>query len=101
MWSHWPSLLVALIDPELPSLPAGWDSCLQKSGISLDTVASGELDSRKGVEYQHAIVIMGSKLFVQLEEGFEGSGRTVYAQRRRLRIPFSRAKDSVVVMVPA
>jgi hypothetical protein len=101
MWSHWPSLLVAVIDPDVPSLTEDWSSCLQNSGVTFEVVTPDELDTPKGVEYQHAFVVTGPKLYAQLEDGFEGTGQSVYAARRRLRIPFSRAKDSLVVLVPS
>jgi hypothetical protein len=34
-----------------------------------------------------------------VEGGFKGSGQSVYNERRLLRIPFSRAKDSIVTFV--
>jgi hypothetical protein len=36
-------------------------------------------------------------IFKQHDAGFEGSGRNLYEQRRLLRIPYSRAKDSLVL----
>jgi hypothetical protein len=53
----------------------------------------------KGLEYQHVLLVINRSLFEELESGFEGSGRTIYHARRMLRIPFSRAKDSLVTFV--
>ncbi len=53
----------------------------------------------KGVEFQHAFIVMGKQLYDQVNLGFEGSGKNVYAALRLLRIPYSRAKDRLVAFV--
>jgi hypothetical protein len=58
-----------------------------------------ELRAVKGLEFQHVFLVINRALFDELESGFEGSGQSVYHARRMLRIPFSRAKDSLVTFV--
>ena len=96
-WGYWPPLLVAVIDDGLGQLPAEWSRQLRSSGLHHHVLGPGELAQAKGVEYQHVFLIMGSELFKQLDAGFEGSGRNLYEQRRLLRIPYSRAKDSLAL----
>jgi hypothetical protein len=101
LWRHWPPVMIALIDPELSELPEEWSAILRHSRLDVRTLRGDELGLAKGVEYQHVIVVVGEKLFRQLDRGFEGSGQAQYNRRRLLRIPFSRAKDSIVAMVPS
>ena len=44
-------------------------------------------------------IILSADLRHELEAGFTGSGRQIYEERRLLRIPFTRAKDSLAVFV--
>lgn len=50
----------------------------------------------KGLEFQHVFIFMDTKAFHEIQNGFSGTGQRIYNQRRLLRIPFSRAKDSLV-----
>ncbi|MEP7074343.1 MAG: hypothetical protein ABI878_00925 [Acidobacteriota bacterium] len=50
----------------------------------------------KGLEFEHVFVFVTRGLFAQIQNGFSGSGQAEYNKRRLLRIPFSRAKDSLV-----
>jgi hypothetical protein len=50
----------------------------------------------KGLEFEHVFVFITRGLFAQIQNGFSGSGQAEYNKRRLLRIPFSRAKDSLV-----
>jgi len=95
LWRHWPPLLV--VCDESLSLPAGW-----KRAWSQVRCVEADLDSLerlKGIECQHCFMIIGRELYEAVERGFKGSGQSVYNERRLLRIPFSRAKDSIVTFV--
>jgi hypothetical protein len=101
MWTHSASLLVAV---DQASVAAGWDWPGLLRGISHKLVqfsdhATYGLRQIKGVEYQHAILAISKELFDDLESGFRGSGNMTYRRRRLLRVPFSRAKDSLVTIV--
>lgn len=94
LWKHWAGLLVVKAAP----LPSSWKDALAPLyhrkyvvEISLET-----LNDVKGMEYQHVFVVMDQEQFNEIQNGFSGTGRKVYDQRRLLRIPFSRAKDSLV-----
>ncbi len=94
LWNHWAGLLVVTATP----LPSSWKDALAPlyqrnyvAEISLDT-----LNDVKGMEYQHVFVVLDQEHFNEIQNGFSGTGRKVYNQRRLLRIPFSRAKDSLV-----
>ena len=96
-WGYWPPLLVAVIDDGMDQLPPEWSRYLRSSGVHHHVLGPGELAKAKGVEYQHVFLIMGNELFKHLDAGFEGSGRNLYEHRRLLRIPYSRAKDSLAL----
>jgi hypothetical protein len=100
MWKHWPSVAVVLADPHYQELPRQWRTALDASRINHTVVGEREISSIKGVEFQHVLVVIGPELYAQLEQGFEGSGQAVYNRRRLLRIPFSRARDSLITLVP-
>jgi hypothetical protein len=102
LWKHWPSLLVA-IDEELPRTVVAEVKrelgrlARRTLGDSKYVVRSlDDIGSVKGVEYQHVFLVLSQSLYYDIEMGSPGKGKTVYAQRRLLRIPFSRAKDSLV-----
>lgn len=99
LWKHWPPLLVAVIDKQLDGLPPTWRDSLLRTGVPYRYVAHDEILTVKGVEFQHAFIVMGKQLYDQINLGFEGSGRRVYEALRLLRIPYSRAKDRLVVFV--
>jgi len=101
LWKHTCPLLV-VTDKDAALDEWDWEGAL--SGVSFRhlTISSERFSSLKdvkGLEYQHAFFLMGSVMFKQINEGFEGSGQPKYHGRRLLRIPFSRAKDSVVTFV--
>lgn len=68
-------------------MPSGYVKFVNKEDIT----------SIKGLEYQHIFIIMAFSLYKELENGFEGTGKEIYNQRRLLRIPYSRAKDNIVI----
>jgi hypothetical protein len=93
LWDHWPPLLVVLENPQDRS----WtESC---EDVNHDTCSLPDVLRIKGLEYQHVFLFLTRALFEQVQHGFEGLGKPVYTQRRLLRIPYSRAKDSFVVFV--
>lgn len=98
LWSHFPGLLVVeyfepgyTLSKKLNSILAP----LQRKNF-VKRVNGRDLDSIKGLEFQYAFIFMDKFLFKQIQEGFSGTGRSVYNERRRMRIPFSRAKDRLV-----
>lgn len=95
LWSHWPPLLV-VDDPEV-ELPAGWYERLES--ISYARTDIRHIESEKGLEYQHVAIILGKQRYEAIETGFEGSGGRKYDAFRLLRIPFTRARDSLAVFV--
>jgi hypothetical protein len=94
MWKHWPGLLI-LTENELSKEA---NAVLNRfHGGYVKIMFLGQVEKVKGLEFQHVFVIINENLFEQLQHGFEGSGQKTYHARRLLRIPFSRAKDSLVV----
>jgi len=67
--------------------------------VKAKIITLDEIRSIKGLEFQHVFLFLKRDLYEQVEYGFKGSGQRVYNQRRLLRIPFSRAKDSLVTFV--
>lgn len=96
VWTHTAPLLVAIIDEYVGDLPVWLTDLLSQSGIRFKKVEAKSLKRIKGLEFQHAFIFAGDRLFQELEAGFRGKGRKSYDAHRLLRIPFSRAKDSVV-----
>jgi len=99
VWSHAASLLVVLHNPTLEQLPEECQLALERFPGTSKVIGSGALSSVKGVEFQHVFLLLDEPNFAALVSGFHGSGTRVYDQRRLFRIPFSRAKDSLVTFV--
>lgn len=97
-WSHFASNLVVILGE---SLRVSVQKVLQplKAGGQLITIRQDELERVKGLEFQHVLVFLRDQLHQELTEGFQGSGRRIYRQRTRFRIPFTRAKDSIALFV--
>jgi hypothetical protein len=101
LWRHSPPLLL-VVEKGLAS--DSWDWQEELKGIpfvqlDIQSQGYGRLQEVKGIEFQHAFFAIGKSLFKELNEGFQGSGKKLFHQRRLLRIPFSRAKDSIVTFV--
>lgn len=101
LWKHSPPVLL-VVEKGLASDSWNWEEEL--SGIpyvqlEIQSRGYGSLQEVKGIEFQHSFFVISHDLFHELNEGFEGSGKKLFHQRRLLRIPFSRAKDSIVTFV--
>lgn len=97
LWRHWEPLLVILDRPD--SLPAEWEGSLARLELARQVVELRDLKRVKGLEYQHVVMILTEARYQSLQGGFVGSGQPRYQEYRLLRIPFSRAKDSIAVFV--
>lgn len=95
LWQHWHSLLV--VEPHSGSLHSECYQAMNQVKTMIITI--DDIRSVKGLEFQHVFLFLNRDLYEQVEYGFEGSGQRIYDQRRLLRIPFSRAKDSLVTFV--
>lgn len=94
LWSNTPPLLVATVSDGSHPLPVWFQKLLDASGVPYlltDTEASV-----KGLEFQHVFIVTPERLLGDLEAGFSGTGKMIWNTRRLFRIPFSRAKDSIV-----
>ena len=94
-WNHWPTLLI-VNDPAV-DVPKRWLDAIADLWVNQITI--NRLNDIKGLEYQHVAIILSADLHHELEAGFTGSGCRIYEERRLLRIPFTRAKDSLAVFV--
>jgi len=66
--------------------------------LRYDKVALSEIGSAvKGLEYQHVALVLSRERLIAVQNGFSGTGRRLYNDYRLLRIPFTRAKDSLAV----
>jgi len=104
LWRHWTPIL-AVFD-SLADVPTAVRKLLEEanaftvsSKIGRDWEDWMALSDVKGLEFQHVFVFLRRELYEQIEHGFRGSGQAAYHDRRLLRIPFSRAKDSLVTFV--
>ena len=101
LWTHTPPVLL-VVDEASEAATWPWAKMLGDAAYTLVTFNS-ELgfDRRavraiKGVEFQHVMLALNYRFFDALEHGFAGSGQPMYLTRRSIRIPFTRAKDSLV-----
>lgn len=62
-------------------------------------VTLDDVESIKGLDFQHVLLVMGEANYREASAGFQGVGRRVYENRKLLRIPFTRARDSMTVLV--
>ncbi len=95
MWDHCPGLLLILDGLELSAEAKGIFKQFNRINY-VKTISMNEVNKVKGLEFQHVFIFIRKNLFGEIQNGFKGSGQRVYHQRRLLRIPFSRAKDSLV-----
>ena len=98
LWRHHPGLLVVegLADGYTLSEASRTALLPLEQRNHTRTVSLEETGQIKGLEFQHVFIFIDLKLFEEIQYGFSGTGRRVYQSRRLLRIPFSRAKDSLV-----
>lgn len=97
LWRHWSPLLIVFDIDLVESDRNLVISPMERIRSTLSTI--GDVEKIKGLEFQHAFVFVTRNLFNQLENRFEGSGQAAYNERRLIRIPFTRAKDSMTVFV--
>jgi hypothetical protein len=95
MWKHWPGLLLLLDGCELSDAAYRALQPLMQRGY-VQKLSFRDVEQIKGLEFQHVFIFMTQSKFQEIQTGFTGSGQKTYHQRRLLRIPFSRAKDSLV-----
>jgi len=97
---RWPPCLVVQVDGA--EIPDDWSSLLgdEAEGVRVSTRSTNAWsDEIKGLEYQHVAVVMSNTdlhtlLAPQLPSAL---GRRAYGSFRLLRIPFSRARDTLAV----
>ena len=92
-WIHWPSI-VAMVDSD-SRIPKTWMAELQRA--QAEVIDQSRIQDIKGLEYQHAFLFLGPDLQKRIGQVVNGQGQKGYFDTRLLRIPISRAKDSVVV----
>lgn len=97
LWTHWKPLLVIVDDNT--TLPTDWLRELDNLSVGYELLELSQLELIKGLEYQHVLLVLSAARHEALERGFTGSGRPLYNDYRLLRIPFTRAKDSIAVFV--
>ena len=102
LWRHWPPLLIAIdiqSDRESSDVAWVWQEINKLPEGMCEVVSIDAFNTIKGLEFQHVFLLIRESLYLELENGFSGTGRRAYADRRLMRIPLSRAKDSLVVFV--
>jgi hypothetical protein len=95
LWNYWAPLLV-VSDPDA-LVPPAWLSRIDS--VANNRISTNELRRIKGLEFQHVLMLLSKQTFATLNSGFTGSGQRGYDLIRLYRIPFSRAKDSLVTFV--
>lgn len=96
MWQHWPGLLILLDGCELTDeAMTALRPLIQRNYVKI--LLFDKANEVKGLEFQHVFIFINKDLYEEIQTGFKGTGQSIYNQRRLLRIPFSRAKDSLVI----
>ena len=96
LWTHWPPILLVFDADALPALPPALSDLPQQV---FRVVRSTDIETIKGVDFQHAMLFLGRDTFEMLQKPFACSGQPRYHRLRLLRIPFSRARDSLSVFL--
>jgi hypothetical protein len=92
--SHWPTILMVV-----EGFGRYQVSPLQGLPFSLAFCGFHEVETVKGLEFAHVFIIVSKRTYTELLRTDNGPGSTEYAKQRLLRIPFSRARDSLVTFV--
>ena len=95
LWTHLPALLV-VVDDQL-DLPKKIKK--QIDPFPHDLINFSESVNVKGMDYQHCLMVLSKGLYKDISKGFEGSGQKSYEKFRLFRIPVSRPKDSLFIVV--
>jgi len=92
----WPHL--AVVAPMDAALPENWANPLQdmQHHYFLKSDCAKYL---RGVEYAHVAVLLTQSELEMVTKGVNGTGPKEYERLRMLRLPFSRARDSIAVFV--
>jgi hypothetical protein len=91
----WPRLLV-VVDGGT-SLPRTWRRVAEL--VHHELISLEDIGPIKGLEYHHVALVLSDDRYDAVQKGFSGTGRRLYDDYRLLRIPFTRAKDSLAVFV--
>lgn len=86
-----------MIEEDSPAIYWPWDSWL--TGVRHCIVGLRGARTVKGLDFQHAVLLMGPELYDSTQTPFKGVSRSVYESRKHLRIPFTRARDSLTVLL--
>lgn len=96
MWKHWPGLLILLDGYDLSNEDySALEPLLHRKYVMI--LSAVQIEDIKGLEFQHVFIFVDKTIYEELINGFKGVGKKEYHRRRMYRIPFSRAKDSLVV----
>lgn len=102
LWKHSHPVLV-VGENSAKTAPSDWKALLGRipfTEISIEESKYDQLFDIKGLEFQHVFLNITRSLFDRLEDGkFGGQGNRIYFAERLLRIPWTRAKDSMVTFV--
>lgn len=99
MWSHWPSVLI-VIDRDVADTSSWIDELAGTIGSDqIDVVRLDESPRIRGVEYQHAVLILSPRTNARIGRGLNRADAATTNLFRLLRIPFSRPRDSITTLV--
>jgi hypothetical protein len=92
-WDGWPPIAV-VVDDE----PGASDLADAFSDLPVDLIPRHRIEELiKGLDYDHVVLLLGAETYRAAFHGFAGSGTRRYEEYRKLRIPFTRARDSLAV----
>lgn len=94
LWQYWRPVCVVLEE----GLRLDRAVLKEIRDLSGEVISLGETPSIRGVEYQHVLVIVSRALLQEMMvTGRRGLTTQAYIEARNMRIPFSRATDSLVI----
>jgi hypothetical protein len=97
LWTHTPPFLI-VFDTNLKDKFQKIFELIEDDN-QFKVIWSNQIEDIKGIDYQHVIVFLAQGTFDALQKPFHGSGRATFNGRRLLRIPFSRARDSLSLFI--
>jgi hypothetical protein len=99
LWQHWPGILFVLDSEGYPEIPPNLKDLIKGVRRQSRVVLSRDVEDIKGVEFQHVFMVLTQATLDALQQPFSKVGLREYDRRRLFRIPVSRAKDSLVLLV--
>lgn len=101
-WKNWPSMLIIYDDTDSLQRSTMLRQILFVLEYEFSTIARIEplsnSKSIQGTEFQHVLILTTAQVVKDLTEGFKGKGGKETNRLRAMRVPISRARDSLFLI---